>query len=185
MPDIAPRPTAATLFVVFTKIGLSSFGGGLSGWMMREFVTARAWLSQEEFLNGLALAQAFPGVNAVNLAIWIGYRLRGSCGALVSALGIIALPGVVIVAIATGFASLSQYPLAHWLLDGIGAAAVGLALSLGLMAGRAACRGVVPVVIMALAFVAVGLLGLPMPLVVIVLSPISVGVAYWRLPRVG
>ncbi len=78
-------PTTAQLFVVFARIGLTSFGGGLSGWLLREFVQRRGWLGEEEFLSGLALAQAFPGVNVVNLAIWIGYRLRGTPGALAGA----------------------------------------------------------------------------------------------------
>ncbi len=96
--DSAPRdaspPTPLQLFLAFAKIGLTSFGGGLSGWMMREFVQRRAWLSEGEFLSGLALAQAFPGVNVVNLAIWIGFRLRGGAGALVSALGL-TVPAIV------------------------------------------------------------------------------------------
>ena len=80
-------PGLLQLFLAFAKIGLTSFGGGLSGWMLREFVQRRRWLDEGEFLSGLALAQAFPGVNVVNLSIWIGYRLGGSAGALVSALG--------------------------------------------------------------------------------------------------
>jgi len=66
---LQPAPSSAALFWVFTRIGLTSFGGGLSGWMLREFVQRRAWLQEDEFLSGLALAQAFPGVNVVNLAI--------------------------------------------------------------------------------------------------------------------
>ena len=86
--DFAPGLWA--IFAAFTRIGLTSFGGGLSGWMLRDFVQTRRWISEGEFLSGLALAQAFPGVNVVNLSIWIGYRLRGGAGALVGALGIVA-----------------------------------------------------------------------------------------------
>ncbi|MEJ1975379.1 MAG: chromate transporter [Acetobacteraceae bacterium] len=60
--DRAGSPTALQLFLVFTKIGLTSFGGGLSGWILRELVQTRGWLSEEDFLSGLALAQAYPGV---------------------------------------------------------------------------------------------------------------------------
>ncbi|HXZ08323.1 MAG TPA: chromate transporter, partial [Paraburkholderia sp.] len=61
-------PTALQLFLIFSRIGLTSFGGGLSGWFLREFVHDRHWLSEDEFLNGLALSQALPGVNVKNLA---------------------------------------------------------------------------------------------------------------------
>lgn len=51
-PDV-PRPTPLQLFLIFARIGLTSFGGGLSGWMLREFVQRRRLLSEEDFLNGL------------------------------------------------------------------------------------------------------------------------------------
>ncbi len=175
-------PTAARLFGVFTRIGLTSFGGGLSGWMLREFVQRRAWIDEEEFLSGLGLAQAFPGVNVVNLAIWVGYRLRGTPGALAGACGIIVPPAVVVVLIAAVFAALTGYPLTHLVLDGVGAAAVGLSLQMGLIAARrAAMKGVIPVVIMVIAFVAVGLLHISLPLVVLVLGPISVALSYYGI----
>ena len=177
-------PTVFQLFIVFSRIGLTSFGGGLSGWMLREFVQRRPWMQEEEFLTGLALAQAFPGVNVVNLAIWIGYRLRGTPGALAGACGIIIPPAFLVVLIAAAFAALSGYPLTHLVLDGVGAAAVGLSLQMGLIAARrAAAKGVVPVVIMVVAFVAVGLLHLSLPLVVLVLGSVSVALAYRSLPR--
>ena len=179
-----PPPSARQLLVVFTRIGLTSFGGGLSGWMLREFVQRRGWLDEEAFLSGLALAQAFPGVNVVNLAIWIGFRLRGTPGALAGACGIIVPAAVLVVIIAAVFAALTGYRLTHLVLDGVGAAAVGLSLQMGLIAARrAAAKGVVPVVIMLAAFGAVGLLHLSLPLVVVVLGPLSVAIAYWQLSR--
>jgi chromate transporter len=177
-----PTPTTMQLFNVFSRIGLTSFGGGLSGWMLREFVQRRAWIDEEEFLSGLGLAQAFPGVNVVNLAIWVGYRLRGTPGALAGACGIIVPPAVLVVVIAAVFAALSGYPLTHLVLDGVGAAAIGLSLQMGLIAAhRAAAKGVIPVIIMVIAFVAVGLLHLSLPLVVLVLGPISVALAYYQI----
>ena len=174
-----PAPGSAQLLAVFGRIGLTSIGGGLSGWMLREVVQRRGWLGEEEFLSGLALAQAFPGVNVVNLAIWIGYRLRGSVGALAAATGIIVPPALLVVVIATGLRALAAFPLTHWVLDGMGAAAVGLSLQMGVVAARrAAAKGVWPVLLMVLAFVAVGLLHLSLPLVVLVLGPAGVALAY-------
>jgi chromate transporter len=98
MTEPAP-PRLATLFGAFLHLGLTSFGGGLSGWMHREFVGRREWMSEADFLTGLALAQAMPGVNVVNLAIWIGFALRGSIGALLAVTGVLAAPIVVIILI--------------------------------------------------------------------------------------
>ncbi len=180
----ADTPSTLQLFMIFSRIGLTSFGGGLSGWMLREFVQRRHWVGEEEFLSGLGLAQAFPGVNVVNLAIWIGYRLRGTPGALAGAAGIIIPAAFLAVAIAAGFAALTGYPITHLVLDGVGAAAVGLSLQMGIIAAhRAAAKGVVPIMVMLVAFVAVGLLHLSLPVVVLILGPISVAFAYRSLPR--
>jgi chromate transporter len=179
-----PTPTTIQLFNVFSRIGLTSFGGGLSGWMLREFVQRRAWIDEEEFLSGLGLAQAFPGVNVVNLAIWVGYRLRGTPGALAGACGIIIPPAVLVVVIAAGFAALSGYSLTHLVLDGVGAAAIGLSMQMGLIAARrVTTKGAIPIVIMVLAFVAVGLLHISLPLVVLVLGAISVALSYYKVSR--
>ena len=181
--ELAVKPSVAELAVVFARIGLSSFGGGLSGWLLRELVQRRRWLDEEEFLSGLALAQAFPGVNVVNLAIWIGYRLQGTPGAVAATLGIIGPPVVLVVLISVGFSALSGYPVAHEILTGVGAAAIGLSLSVGLTVARRALRGLVPGIIMAVAFVTVGLFHVSLPLVVAGLGTVSVALAYRSLPR--
>ena len=104
MPDaLAERPSALQLFLIFARIGLTSFGGGLSGWMLREFVQRRRLMSEEDFLNGLSVAQALPGVNVTNMAIWIGYRLGGRNGAIASWLGIVVPAAFVIVLIGSVF----------------------------------------------------------------------------------
>jgi chromate transporter len=183
-PALQPPPSAMALFLVFMRIGLTSFGGGLSGWMLREFVQRRAWLDEEEFLTGLALAQAFPGVNVVNIAIWIGYRFHGTWGAVAGFGGIVVPPAVVVVIIAAGFAALTRYPVTHLVLDGIGAAAIGLSLKMGIVAGRRVFqKGVWPTILMLLAFIGVGVLHLSLPLVVVVLGVIGVALAYWDLAR--
>src|SRR5689334_12613673 len=65
------------LFLLFSQLGLSSFGGGVSAWIHRAFVERRGWLSEAEFSAALALGRIMPGANVVNLAILVGQRLRG------------------------------------------------------------------------------------------------------------
>ena len=184
LADETDAPSSLQLLALFTRIGLTSFGGGMSGWLMREFVQRRRWMGEEEFLSGLGLAQAFPGVNVVNMAIWIGYRLRGNKGALAGAFGIIVPPALLVVAVAIVFANLRTYPLTHLVLNGVGAAAVGLSLQMGLVAAhRASRKGLVSILVMAAAFVGVGVLHLSLPLVLLTLGAISVAHAYRRAGR--
>jgi chromate transporter len=186
---LAAPPTLAQIFLAFTKIGLTSFGGGVSGWMLREFVQKRRWLDETEFLNGFALAQAFPGVNVVNLSIWIGFRLRGGPGALVGALGMVVPAMLVAIGAAALFTELSRYHAAHVVLAGVGAAAIGLALQTGVFAARRAvfrARSVpVPAAIMAATFLAIFPFRVPLLWVVLVMAPLSILYAALQPKREG
>ncbi len=90
------------LFFTFFKIGAFTFGGG---WAMislieREIVDRRHWMSREEFYDCLGVAQALPGVIAVNIAVSVGLKLRGLRGSVVSALGAVLPSFLMILAIA-------------------------------------------------------------------------------------
>jgi chromate transporter len=178
-----PVPSAAQLFWVFSRIGLTSFGGGLSGWFLREFVQRRRWLSEEEFLNGLALSQALPGVNVTNMAIWIGFRLRGTPGALAGLAGIVVPPGILIILIASAFDALSGYRVTHLALSGAAAAAIGLSLSMAITTMRRVPRRIVPITLMVATFVMVAVLRWPLPWVVLGTGAVGIASAYWSLGR--
>jgi chromate transporter len=177
------KPTALQLFSIFARIGLTSFGGGLSGWLLREFVQDRDWMTEEEFLNGLAISQALPGVNVKNLAIWIGYRLAGRWGAVAGFAGIIVPPAIVIVLLGVLFARLARFELTHVALAGAAAAAIGLSLAMGITAVRRVPRRVVPMLVMAATFVGIGILH--WPLLWVVLATGSAGVAAAALGLAG
>lgn len=179
MPDGPERPTPLQLFLIFTRIALTSFGGGLSGWFLREFVQIRKLMSEEEFLNGLSISQALPGVNVTNMAIWIGYKLAGRNGAIASFIGMIVPPAFVVVLIGSVFASLTQYELSHVALDGAGAAAIGLSLAMGLTAARRVQRRLFPLAVMVATFVAVALLQWPLLWTVLGAGSLSVAVTYF------
>lgn len=91
-----------SLFATFFKIGAFTFGGG---WAMisiieREIVDKHRWLDRQEFLDLLAVAQAVPGILAVNISVVVGDKLRGFKGSLAAALGTIAPSFMIILAIA-------------------------------------------------------------------------------------
>jgi chromate transporter len=179
-PPLHSPPSLITLFLAFSRLGVTSFGGGLSGWIMREFVHSRKWISEKEFVSGLALSQAFPGIN---LAIWIGYRLRGGKGALVAALGMVVPAMGVAILMAVAFSQVAHSKTAHLALAGIAAAAIGLSLEMGLRTAKHAMDGLAPILIMAGTFVAIFVFRLNLVGVIAVAAPCSVAVAWLRIRR--
>ena len=86
------RPSLGALAWRFLLVGATSFGGGLTGHLRRALVEDRSWLTEDEFLEGLSIAQAVPGPNAINLSIYAGWRLRGGAGALAAAAAVMLVP---------------------------------------------------------------------------------------------
>ena len=87
-----------TLFKTFFKIGLVTFGGGYAMIPMIEadVVDKYKWVDKDEFVNLVAIAQSCPGVFAINISIFIGYKLRKTSGAVCTAIGA-ALPSFLII----------------------------------------------------------------------------------------
>jgi len=178
---LAAPPSLAQVFVIFSRIGLTSVGGGLSAWMLREFVQQRRWLTEEAFLNGFAVCQALPGVNVVNLAIWIGYQLRGGRGALLAALGIVVPPMIVALLALMVFEQASRYPWVQVMFAGIAAAALGMASNLAVRTLRRFARTPVPALFAVASFSLIFFARLPLWMVVFGLGPASVAWAWYRL----
>lgn len=116
------------LFYTYLKIGTFTLGGGYAmlPLIQREVVDRQQWIDEEEFLNMIALAQAAPGLIAVNSAIFIGWRIggwRGVCGAVLGAV----LPSfVIILAIAMVFSEWKELPAVEAAFRGIRPAVVAL-----------------------------------------------------------
>lgn len=92
------------LFLIFFKIGAFTFGGGYAmiPLIQTEIVDKNKWLTNEEFLDTIAVSQSSPGAIAVNISIMIGYRLNGLLGAIFSVLGVV-LPSFIIILIISMF----------------------------------------------------------------------------------
>ncbi len=86
------------LFKVFFKIGLFTFGGGYAmiPFIQKEIVEKNGWITDEEILDMFAIAEATPGVIAVNTATFVGYKISGFLGSLFATLGVV-LPSVFII----------------------------------------------------------------------------------------
>lgn len=86
------------IFLTFLKIGAFTIGGGYAmlSIIEDEIVNKKSWLSQDEFIDGMVVAQSVPGVLAVNISIVTGYKIAGFCGMLAGVIGSI-LPSFLIV----------------------------------------------------------------------------------------
>jgi len=84
------------MFITFAKIGSFTLGGGYAmvPVMQKEIVDKKGWLASDEFMDILAVAQATPGLFAMNMASHIGYKLRGAGGGIVGSLAV-ALPSII------------------------------------------------------------------------------------------
>lgn len=174
------RVSLLSLFLVFFRVGLFSFGGGLSGWIYREVVTQRGWMSDDDFFSGLALSQILPGANVTNLSVYIGQRLRGPAGSICALFGLVIGPFFAVIALVSAYAELSKMPWIQDAMSGAAAAAIGLLLIVAAKGAYNASRRLVPFMILMATFVAVGLLQWPLVPVVLGLAPISVAFAWWQ-----
>lgn len=115
-------------FSTFFKIGMFTLGGGYAmiPIIEEEVVNKHQWVSKEDMLDLIAIAQSCPGVFAINIAIFIGYKLRKTRGALVTALGT-ALPSfLIILAIAIFFHQFEDNKVVAVMFRGIRPAVVAL-----------------------------------------------------------
>ena len=120
-----------TLFVTFFKIGLFTIGGGYAmiPLIEREVVDRHGWINREDFLDLLAIAQSAPGVFAVNISIFIGYRLRGVTGSIFCALGTVLPSVLIILAIAMFLGQFRENRVVNNVLKGIRPAVIALILT--------------------------------------------------------
>lgn len=116
------------LFWTYLKIGTFTLGGGYAMLPMieREVVQRRGWIDSEEFLNMIALAQAAPGLIAVNSAIFIGWRIGGWRGVIATVLGAVLPSFLIILAIAMIFQNYKDQPAIEAIFKGIRPAVVAL-----------------------------------------------------------
>ncbi len=111
---------------VFGRIGMLSFGGPAAqiALMHRELVETRDWLSEQAYLRALSLCMLLPGPEAMQLATYAGWRLRGTWGGLLAGL-LFVIPGAIVIALlALLYANFGQLPLVQATFLGIKAAVI-------------------------------------------------------------
>lgn len=182
-PADAPR-SLRDLFLSFNRLALQGFGGVIAVAQI-ELVERKRWLSREQFVEMLSIAQVLPGPNIVNLALMIGDRWFGVRGAVASLLGLIAVPLAIVMALTLVYARYADVPQVAGALRGMGAVAAGLVMSTALKLvgalrrnpmGQALCAAIAIVTLLALAWQRV-----PLVWVLGVVGSCAVAIAWARL----
>jgi chromate transporter len=173
------------LFFSFAKVGALTFGGGYAmlPLLQREVVEHQGWLSDSDITDYYALSQCSPGLIAVNMAVYIGYPLRGLAGAFSAALGVIT-PSVVVILL---LASLLQN-FAHLELVGHAFAAIRVAVAALVLQSvyRLYKSGVTdkPTLMIFGATLMIGLLNIINPVLIIVVAALC-GIAVQTMKKRG
>jgi chromate transporter len=130
-PRTAPLPTSyslAELTAYFFKLGALGFGGpvALVGFMHRDLVERRSWISEADYKEGLALAQLAPGPLAAQLAIYLGYVHHGVLGATVAGVAFVLPSFAIVVALGWAYQAFGGLSWMQAVFYGVGACVIGI-----------------------------------------------------------
>lgn len=142
------------LYLAFAKIGAFTFGGGLAMMpiMQRELIEKRGWLTEEELIDYFAIGQSTPGIIAVNVATFVGYKRLGWFGGIIGTIGVVTPSWVIIMLLAGAISSVDKYPLAQKALRGINVAVAALLTSVIVKFSKKTIKSLWNAVFMLLAF---------------------------------
>ena len=182
------RPTSKSdLFWSFSWLALQGFGGVLAV-AQRELVEKKQWLTREQFVEEWAVAQILPGPNVVNLSLMIGDRYYGLSGALLAMAGMLFFPLLIVLAMVVFYSGVSDIPQVQGALRGMGAVTAGLITATGLKLLPALQRNPLgrPLswLAVALTFIAIALLRIPLVWVLLSLGGLTCLGAYRALLQI-
>jgi chromate transporter len=175
-----PDVSLSSIFLEFLFIGATSFGGGVVAYLRDGLVDKRRWVSDQEFVEYLAISQSLPGLNATNMAVLVGDTLRGYLGALAALVAICLPGGLLMFAVGIAYHQSGDNPLVTAALKGVAAAAIGLILATTIKLGRKSLAHVYDLVFVALTVYGVDRLHQSVPRVLIVVGIIAI---LWYRPR--
>src|SRR5271168_1285024 len=171
--------TIREIFGAFLLLGSTSFGTVVP-YLRTSLVTKHGWLDDDQFVELLSISQTLPGLNATNMSVLVGQRLRGVTGAIAALAGM-CLPGALIMfAVGVVYGRHGDRPNATAMLHGVAAAVIGLLMATILQLGRKTVRVPFDLLFIALPVIGVTLLHQPVPRVLLCVGAIAI---FWHRPR--
>lgn len=174
--------TCFILFYNFLKIGAFTFGGGLAmvPLVSRIVVEKYHWMTDDELVDMIAIAESTPGVIAVNLATYVGYKLGKFFGALFATLGVVLPSFIIICLISFFYEAFIEIEVVSWAFMGIKACVAILILNAGIKLIKNVKRNVFSVIVLLIAFM-LCLFVNAISTVYIILGGLLIGVIYYSI----
>lgn len=171
----------AELFISFFKIGILTFGGGYAMLPMieREVVDKKKWASIEEIMDYFAISQCTPGVIAVNIATFIGYKIKGIMGGIFATIGVVTPSVIIISIIATFLNMVYQNSIVQHAFEGIGVAVCALLLQAFIKISKTSVKNTFSIIIAAASFLLSFIFGVS-PVIIIVAAGVC-GAIYGKI----
>lgn len=189
LPRRTDHLSPLTIFLVFSRLALTGFGGVMP-FAYRALVEQQRWLTAQEFAKYMAMSQMLPGPTVCNIGLMVGNRYAGVGGALAAVCGLILGPFFIVVGLGMVYQQFGDLPVIRRAIGGMAAVAAGLILATALKMARAMFAGgrwqarrersggLLKVLLMVLAFVGLGLLQWPLAVVFCVLAPLGTVATY-------
>ena len=174
------------LFVTFFKIGLFTFGGGhaMIALLEQEFVGRKKWLTSEEFLDIVSIAESTPGPVAINSATFIGYKVAGVLGSVACTLAVCLPSFTIIYLISLFFEAFTQIELVAYAFRGIQGAVAFLIMSAGFRMMKKLKKNVFNAVLGGATFLVMltlSVLGVAFSSIYYIIIGAALGVAVWAI----
>ena len=165
-----------TIYFAFFKVGAFTFGGGLAMMPMlqKELIEKKQWLTEEELIDYYAVGQSTPGIIAVNVATFVGYKRAGILGGIFGTLGIISPSLIIIMILANLINSISDYPIVQKALTGINVAVVALLTSVIINFAKKTIKNVWNAIFMLISFLLI--FALKVPSFIVILFGLATGI---------
>ena len=164
------------LYFSFAKIGTFTIGGGLAmmPMMQKDLVDKKKWITEEELIDYYAVGQSTPGIIAVNVATFVGYKQCGIIGGIVATLGMVTPSLLIIMILANFINSISDYPMVQKALNGINVAVAALLTSVIVRFAQKTIKNVCNALFMGIAFILIFFFHVPS--FIVILCAIATGI---------
>jgi chromate transporter len=173
------KATVFDVFLQFLIIGATSFGGVVP-YLRENLITKNHWVDDKEFVELLSISQSLPGLNATNMAVLLGDRLKGWMGAVAGIVGVCLPGGVLMLAVGIFYRTHGDHNFVTSILKGVAAAAAGLLLATVIQLGKKSLSGRFDLVFVLITVLAVNRLHQSVPRTLIAVGLLAI---FWHYPR--
>ena len=168
------------LFIVFFNLGAFTIGGGIAmlPLLQNTLINEKKWFTKEEFMDIVAVCQSLPGVVAINMATYVGYKKKGLIGSVVSTFGVTIPSFTMILIIARFITSLGDNGVLMGAMAGLRAAALGMVVVALIQLMPAAIKNKWAMLAAVVAFVLIAVLKVNTAYVILLFAVLGITVAF-------